>query len=257
MRAQGFGATAMARDTEATNSYSFASGYFTNADGQYSTAMGFNTLRWLSGDPIFEIGIGTGPSSRANAVAVRKNGNVGIGTTVPLDALHANGRVRIGTVEYFEDGGTNEIAVRGDLRPTSDNTYDLGTGSFRWDDVFATIGTVNTSDRRTKENITDLAYGLEEVLALHPVSFNWNDNPSKGRKLGLVAQDVALLIPEVIPGLRGVDANDEDWDGGPEMLGIYYSDLIPVLVRAIQDQQDLLESQAERIRMLEAGGGGG
>jgi len=42
-RAQGFGATAMGRDTEATNSYAFASGFFSNADGQYSTAMGFNT----------------------------------------------------------------------------------------------------------------------------------------------------------------------------------------------------------------------
>ena len=74
----------------------------------------------------FEIGIGTGPSSRANAVTVRKNGNVGIGTTVPLDRLHVNGRVRLQTVEYIEDGGTSEIAVRGDLRPTVDNTYDLG-----------------------------------------------------------------------------------------------------------------------------------
>ncbi|MEL6592139.1 MAG: hypothetical protein AAFQ68_18735, partial [Bacteroidota bacterium] len=159
-RAQGYGSTAMGRDTEATSSYAFASGYFTNADGTYSTAMGFNSdalglgstalgystdatgnysttlgfntraqsiystaigrynvgggsaTAWNANDPIFEIGIGTGAASRANAVTVRKNGNVGIGTTVPQDALHVNGRVRFQTVEYFEDGGTSEIAAR-------------------------------------------------------------------------------------------------------------------------------------------------
>ncbi|NNF02506.1 MAG: hypothetical protein HKN22_07455, partial [Bacteroidia bacterium] len=232
-RAQGFGATAMGRDTEATNSYAFASGFFSNADGQYSTAMGFNTdafalgstalgystdaeqnysfaagyfaeaqaiysvaignavraqsyasmavgrynvgggsaTSWLSSDPIFEVGIGTGPSTRANAITVRKNGNVGIGTTIPLDALHVNGRVRLQTVEYFEDGGTSEIAARGDIRPSSDNTYDIGTSSMRYDDVFATSGVVNTSDRNDKKNIVDLNYGLQDVLNLRPVSY--------------------------------------------------------------------------------------
>jgi len=48
-RAQGYGATAMGRDTEATNSYAFATGYFTNADGLYSTAMGFNTDAFATG----------------------------------------------------------------------------------------------------------------------------------------------------------------------------------------------------------------
>lgn len=314
-RAQGFGATAMGRDTEATNSYAFASGFFSNADGQYATAMGFNTdalalgstalgystdaeenysfaagyfaeaqaiysvaignsvraqsyasmavgrynvgggsaTSWNTGDPIFEIGIGTGPSSRANAVTVRKNGNVGIGTTVPLDRLHVNGRVRLQTVEYIEDGGTNEIAVRGDLRPTSDNTYDLGTSSLRWDDVYATSGTVNTSDLRLKENIQPIAYGLEEVMQLKPISYTWIEAPYQGVKLGLGAQDLLEVIPEVV---KTTNFEPDEETGALtevelEQLGVYYSDLIPVLIQATQDQQAIIEAQEARIRALE------
>ena len=88
-----------------------AQSYASMAVGRYNVGGGSATS-WLTSDPIFEIGIGTGPSTRANAVTVRKNGNVGIGTTVPLDRLHVNGRVRFQTVEYFEDGGTSEITAR-------------------------------------------------------------------------------------------------------------------------------------------------
>jgi hypothetical protein len=310
-RAQGFGATAFGRATEATNSYAFASGFFTNADGQYSTAMGFNTdaialgstalgystdaeqnyafaagyfaeaqaiysvaignsvhaqsyssmavgrynvgggdaLTWSLSDPIFEVGIGTGPSSRANAMTIRKNGNVGIGTTVPLDALHVNGRVRFATVEFFEDGGTSEIQARGDIRPTSNNIYDLGTSTHRWDDVYATNGTINTSDRRDKSNVQSLGYGLKEVLQLKPVSFQWNNSPQNSTKIGLIAQDLLEVIPEVV--------KTHDWEEGElpgegkivklDRLGVYYSDIIPVLISAIQEEHEIVVSQQEII----------
>lgn len=314
-RAQGFGATAMGRDTEATNSYAFASGFFSNADGQYSTAMGFNTdafalgstalgystdaeenysfaagyfaeaqaiysvaignavqaqsyasmavgrynvgggsaTTWNTSDPIFEIGIGTGPSSRANAVTVRKNGNVGIGTTVPLDALHVNGRVRFQTVEYLEDGGTSEIAVRGDLRPTADNTYDIGTASLRWDDVYATNGTINTSDRRDKENIEPISYGLTEVMLLNPVSFSWKNDPEEKPKLGLIAQELQTVVPEVVKSMdfKVDEETEEQIPVELDRLGVYYSDLIPVLIKGMQEQQEIIDSQNARIEALE------
>ena len=268
------GSTALGYSTDAEQNYSFAAGYFAEAQAIYSVAIG-NAVRaqsfasmavgrynvgggsptsWLSGDPIFEIGIGTGPSSRANAVTVRKNGNVGIGTTVPLDRLHVNGRIRLQTVEYFEDGGTSEIAVRGDLRPSADNTYDIGTSSLRYDDVYATSGTVNTSDARDKTNIQTLQYGLEEILRLYPVTYNWRSSHMGETKIGLIAQDVRQVLPEVV--------KTHDWEEGEapgeghvfelDRLGIYYSDIIPVLINGMQEQYQIVKEQENTIEELNA-----
>jgi hypothetical protein len=268
------GSTALGYSTDAEANYTFAAGYFAEAQGIYSVAVG-NAVRaqsyasmavgrynvgggsatsWNSGDPIFEIGIGTGPSNRANAVTVRKNGNVGIGTTVPLASLHVNGQVRFETVEYFEDGGTNEIAARGDIRPTADNTYDLGTSSLRWDDVYATSGTVNTSDARDKTAIEDIPYGLEALMQLRPVRYEWLGREGQGKKLGLIAQEVLPVISEVV---KTHDYQPREEDDALEVqeldrLGMYYADLIPVLIKSIQEQQAIIEELKERITVLES-----
>lgn len=311
-RAQGLGATAMGRDTEATNSYAFASGFFSNADGQYSTAMGFNTdafglgstalgyntdaeqnysfaagyfaeaqaiysvaigrgtmaqsynsmavgrfnigggnaNSWIATDPIFEIGIGSGSNSRDNAVTVIKNGNVGIGI-VPLAKLHVNGQIRFASVEYIEDGGTNEIAVRGDVRPTADNTYDIGTNALRYDDIFATSGVVNTSDKRLKKNIKKSPYGLNKVMQLSPVMYEWKSGHHNKAKIGLLAQDLLKIIPEVVKTHDWVTSEEDETKGHLEKvenLGVYYADLIPVLISAIQEQQEQIDKLKAQIK---------
>lgn len=313
-RAQGFGATAMGRDTEATNSYAFASGFFSNADGQYSTAMGFNTdafalgstalgystdaeqnysfaagyfaeaqaiysvaignavraqsyasmavgrynvgggsaTSWVTSDPIFEIGIGTGPSSRENALMVRKNGNVGIGTNFPSATLQIIGTTRIGSAEEITDGGSYLMDFDATLRPATNNGRSLGNSSKRWNTVFATNGTINTSDRRDKEGIQHINYGLQEVLNLQPVSFKWRDRPEQGTKLGLIAQDLQKVIPEVVLDHEWIqDEETQNWEKQEaERLGVFYSDLIPVLIKAIQEQQDQIEDLKKEIQNL-------
>ncbi len=269
------GSTALGYSTDAEENYSFAAGYFAEAQAIYSVAIG-NAVRaqsfasaafgrynvgggsatsWLSGDPIFEIGIGTGPSSRANAVTVRKNGNVGIGTTVPLDRLHVNGRVRLQTVEYIEDGGTSEIAVRGDVRPSADNTYDIGTSAFRYDDIYATNGTIVTSDARLKTAVLPVAadLSLSRLMDLRPVSFRWKAEIDGSNRLGLIAQDVQQVFPEVVKthDFKIDEETGEKIVTENEWLGINYSQLIPALISAMQQQQRLIENLQSRIDTLE------
>jgi hypothetical protein len=139
--------------------------------------------------------------------------------------IDGSGNVSIGTPTVRA-----KVTVNGDVAPVSNGIYDLGTSTYKWNQVYATSGYVNQSDRRLKTNIHALPYGLKEVMNLEPVRYNWKDPLTKGTKLGLIAQDVRKLVPEVVVG-----------DEAKETLGIYYTDLVPVLINAIKEQQKQIE----------------
>ncbi|HMH33347.1 MAG TPA: tail fiber domain-containing protein, partial [Puia sp.] len=86
-----------------------------------------------------------------------------------------------------------------------------------------------TSDSRLKTNIHPLPYGLKDVMRMQPVSYKWKDNATM-QKIGLIAQEVKKIIPEVVIG-----------DEKKEMLGMNYAELVPVLINAIKEQQQQLE----------------
>lgn len=69
----------------------------------------------------------------------------------------------------------NLLKIKGDVKPATDDTYDLGGSSNRWDDIYATNSTIQTSDLNKKDNITDIGLGLEFINKLRPVSFKWKD----------------------------------------------------------------------------------
>jgi len=138
-----------------------------------------------------------------------------------------------GSQEFvFRDDAADRVKIdaNGNWCPASDNSLDLGTSSLRWDDVYATNGSIQTSDIRFKTNLKPLEYGLEEVMELEPVHYQWKDDTTE-HKIGFVAQDVKEIIPEV------VNVGDDSL----QTLGMRYADMIPVLVSAIQTQQEQLD----------------
>jgi len=148
---------------------------------------------------------------------ITSTGNAGIGTTSPGDKL----------------------TVAGTVVPSADNTYTLGKSGARWSAVWATNGVIQTSDARLKTGIEPLQYGLKEVLQLRPVSYRWKDNVNGARKLGLLAQEVQLVIPEVVSG--------SEQSG---VLGMNYAELVPVLINAIKEQQQQIDTIESRISDL-------
>lgn len=80
----------------------------------------------------------------------------------------------------------------------------------------------NLSDERAKTNIAPLAYGLNEIMALNPISFTINHTGQDG--LGFSAQQVERILPELV---------STDNDG---IMGICYDGIIPVLVKHCQDE---------------------
>jgi hypothetical protein len=135
-----------------------------------------------------------------------------------------------------------EITANGDVRPGADGAYLLGIPGRRWHTVYSVNGVEALSDGRYKENVDTLPYGLDEVTALRPVMFTWIEGPDEGLHYGLIAQEVREVLPNIISG--------DDGENGT--LGMNYSELVPVLVRAVQEQQEEIDTQAEQIADLEA-----
>lgn len=164
------------------------------------------------------------------AVRIDGSGNVGIGGT---------SRNNQGIVTTNPD----KLVVNGNIIPRTSiggNSFSLGTANYRWSTVYAANGVIQTSDRRLKTNIKNLNYGLKEVLALQPVSYNWSEKLNEDNKIGLIAQDVKKLVPEVVTG-----------DEAKEKLGMNYAELVPVLINAIKEQQQQINDLKAMVKKLQ------
>lgn len=139
-------------------------------------------------------------------------------------------------------GDTRIVEVRtyGNIVPALDDDADLGTATLRWDSLFLVNAPVVTSDVRLKTNIEESTYGLKEILSLTPITYNWKKDPNTGKKIGFKAQELQLIIPEVVN--IGNDKN--------KTLGVLYSDLIPVNSKAIQELNKKIEEKDKLIEEL-------
>lgn len=134
---------------------------------------------------------------------------------------------------------------RGGIVPWVDAEYSLGSsGMFsggRWKDVWAANAFIQTSDRREKKDIHDLEVGLKELLQLRPVTFQWDrKNDDGGMRFGLIAQEVDAVIPNAVEKPENPDA----------LWGMSYATLVPVLIKAVQEQQAVIDQQARKIEEL-------
>lgn len=228
--------------------------------------MGVSATTWAAGGDKFLIS-STGGSANAS-IAIEASKQVGIGTTAPTDRLHVSAdagedavRVQIaGTtrLRVHDNGGTSlganaappaaglritgETRFDSDMYPGVDDALDVGSPTNRWDNVWATNGIIQTSDARLKHRITDLNYGLATIAQLTPVSFYWIDKDSQGRKIGLIAQELQEVIPEVVSST----------DDPSIPLGVNYAEIVPVLIKGMQEQQEIIEAQENRIDQQQA-----
>jgi PII-like signaling protein len=97
------------------------------------------------------------------------------------------------------------------------------------------------SDERRKENIVDLETGLPEVMALKPRRFDWKDG-SETNVAGFIAQEVETVLPDLIGEWE--DENNDD------LKSVKMGDMLPTLVKAIQEQQEQIEQLKTEIQTL-------
>jgi hypothetical protein len=101
----------------------------------------------------------------------------------------------------------------------------------------------NASDARLKTNVVNTNYGLKTVMKLRPVNYNMLKGGEA--QVGFLAQEVQKLIPEVVSGTEGDVAKGET-------LGLSYGNMVPVLVKAIQEQQKQIEELQALVKKLQS-----
>jgi len=115
--------------------------------------------------------------------------------------------------------------------------------------IYSTSTSITSiSDQRFKENIKDIDVGLTQVMALKPRRFDWKDGKGENRKdaVGFIAQEVQEVLPDLVTHF---EISEED---KTEYLGLRSQDLIPTMVKAIQEQQDIIKVLTARIEALES-----
>jgi hypothetical protein len=187
--------------------------------------------------------------NQGSGPAIATNGNVGInvGNSPVAYDLDVRGIARV-TDQIICQGDI----VSGDIIPSATNSYTLGSSNFRWREIWSQTA-LNTSDRREKQNIQRLSYGLEQVMQLKPVIFEWINAPEKGANLGFIAQDLQAVLPEVVVDRTWEkDASGKMKATPTERLAVKNLELIPVLTKAIQEQQVMIEQLKSSIATLQS-----
>jgi putative lipoic acid-binding regulatory protein len=97
------------------------------------------------------------------------------------------------------------------------------------------------SDYRLKENVKPLENGLSKVQKLNPVQFDWKESGETNE--GFIAHEVQEICKEAVSGQKD----------GEEMQGVDYGRITPLLVKAIQEQQEQIEALQSEINTLKGG----
>lgn len=218
-------------------------------------------------------GIDNGGSETSTVGAIRLKANENFTTTnqatkMTIDLVALGGSTTLTEVFEFRYGNGGNAVLRGQVgdtvlesatgdiiavsnfKPSPDNTYDLGSLSARWDDVYATNGTIQTSDGEDKEDITEASLGLNFIAQLRPVEYKWKksykkldgefvekSSEEKRKHIGLIAQEVESV-------LDGADFAGLVKDDETGKYGLRYNEFIPVLIKSIQE----LQAEVERLK---------
>lgn len=104
------------------------------------------------------------------------------------------------------------------------------------------------SDIKLKENIEDLENSLDKVCKLRGVSFNRKDLEGKPRQIGVIAQEIEQVVPEVVSESPILDEKGKET--GETTKGVSYGHLTAVLIEAIKEQQEQINILKKEIRLL-------
>ena len=171
---------------------------------------------------------------------IDSSGNLLVGTTT--------GSLSSGTGVRALSTGQFGTALAGSTNATDTlDVYSTGASAYRfYVDMAGTVHATSTSitaisDQTLKTNVKPLETGLAEVMRLQPRRFDWLDQTAhEGTNVaGFIAQEVQEVLPDLV--------GDFKYDEGVTKLGLKMGDMIPTLVKAIQEQQAIIEQLKAKV----------
>lgn len=228
---------------------------------------GFSGERWAIGNNVATGGTGVNfdfydLAASANRVRIDGSGNLLVDDTATTSGARlvvkkANGE-RIIHVENTRNQSGDQ-AYRSVLGTNCNNTSSYhfvattgGTDRFY---VYGNGNVQNTnnsygaiSDAKLKENVTDATPKLDKLQHVRVVNFNLIGEEQK--QIGVIAQELEQIFPGMVE--ESPDRDAEGNDLGTTTKSVKYSVFVPMLIKAIQEQQALIESLTARIAALEA-----
>ena len=190
-------------------------------------------------------------SSDGTIIDIRKDGSTvgSIGTLGDRVYLAVSGH------GVCLDASGNSFLPTTDSGGNQDNFVDIGASSSRFDDIFATNGTIQTSDQNEKNTITDSDLGLDFVNRLAPKSYIFNGKTRT--HYGLIAQDVETVLSDInketseFAGFIKSDISEEQ-DGSQYRYGLRYTEFVGILIKALQEADDKIDALTARVTALES-----
>ncbi|KAK9816097.1 hypothetical protein WJX74_002382 [Apatococcus lobatus] len=172
----------------------------------------------------------------SKGLAVDYNSRVGIGTLAPGFPLDVVGAARIqssGAPAALYSYANGQVSSYWSAGSDANNNYAvanqqnvgvyLANGQTSWS---------SNSDARLKTDVQTIPSGLDVVDRIRPVSFHWK-RPGHALGFGVIAQELEQVLPELVD--EHLLEDGEDGDGAALRLGVRYQDLIPFLIRAVQE----------------------
>ena len=187
--------------------------------------------------------------------------DVKFGTDVSLGALKVAYNAISSSITGLEASITPDYSETSPVitsnAATESHNSPLGNlnGFWMYNKSFISTGP-HTSDIRLKKNIEPLTNGLDKIMKLNPVTFDWDEEivPDLAEKyphmVGLITQEVEEVVPEVVCKTR-VNSVKDGKEKGRIYKRVLYENLVAHLIDGMKEQQREIEELKQRVSELE------
>jgi len=185
----------------------------------------------IAANRTFTVVGGDGITANANDVAV-----TAAQTTV---TSMYNAALKIGRDTHNQFDFATDNVIKVSVNAVDDEFRFSAGGTFHADaDIVAYSSTV-ASDMNLKENIIDTKYGLDTIMQLRGVDFDWK-REDMGRSIGVLAQEVEKIIPEVVKEYEGLS-------GRENFKTVDYNKLVPILIESVKTLKSEIEILKKKV----------